>query len=177
MNLLKDRNGEVRLNTVIALGELRDVRALFPLIDMLEDDYRIVLDMGMLQGDARTASVKGAALYALQKIGDEGALPALKRMAETEINNTIRVILKDAIENLEFFIEENIGPLPEAADYKEDSGEEAISLEEDIVEDMQEEFEEPSLPHLPEEKEMRRIPAANIMIKPPVMSLEAEEKR
>jgi len=99
VGLLKDRNGEVRLNAVRVLGDLRDIRSVFPLTEMLYDDYIMFSDLGM-HGDARDSSVKGAAAYALQKIGDTGALPALKKALSCETNHTLTVIFEDAIESL-----------------------------------------------------------------------------
>jgi HEAT repeat protein len=82
--LLKDKEGEIRLSAVKALGEIRDIRAVFPLIDLLYDDYIIFQDITVTQGDYRDNSVKGSAIYALQKIGDTGALPSLKNMLYNE---------------------------------------------------------------------------------------------
>lgn len=99
--LLKDKEGEIRLSAVKALGEIRDVRAVFPLIDLLYDDYIIFQDITVTQGDYRDNSVKGSVIYALQKIGDTGALPALKKMLYSENHAMIKVLLDEAVSYIE----------------------------------------------------------------------------
>ncbi len=106
--LLKDKEGEIRLSAVKALGEIRDIRAVFPLIDLLYDDYIIFQDITVTQGDYRDNSVKGSVIFALQKIGDAGALPALKKMLHNETHPMIKVLLDEAVAYIEQSIEAEI---------------------------------------------------------------------
>ncbi|MEQ8169300.1 MAG: HEAT repeat domain-containing protein [Candidatus Eremiobacterota bacterium] len=106
--LLKDKEGEIRLSAVKALGEIRDIRAVFPLIDLLYDDYIIFQDITVTQGDYRDNSVKGSVIFALQKIGDTGALPALKKMLNNETHPMIKVLLDEAVSYIEQSIEMEI---------------------------------------------------------------------
>ena len=103
--LLRDKEGEIRLSAVKALGEIRDIRAVFPLIDLLYDDYIIFQDITVTQGDYRDNSVKGSVIYALQKIGDTGSLPALKKMLHNENHPMIKVLLDEAVSYIEQSIE------------------------------------------------------------------------
>ena len=106
--LLRDKEGEIRLSAVKALGEIRDIRAVFPLIDLLYDDYIIFQDITVTQGDYRDNSVKGSVIFALQKIGDTGALPALKKMLNNETHPMIKVLLDEAVSYIEQSIEMEI---------------------------------------------------------------------
>jgi len=103
--LLKDKEGEIRLSVVKALGEIRDIRAVFPLIELLYDDYIIFQDITLTQGDYRDNSVVGSVIYALQKIGDTGALPALKKMLNNETHPMIKFLLDEAVSYIEKSIE------------------------------------------------------------------------
>ncbi len=62
IQLLKDKNAEVRANAAKALGDLNDKRAVPGLIDALKDRHVIV---------------RRSAAYALSNIGDERAVPGL----------------------------------------------------------------------------------------------------
>ncbi|HPZ09206.1 MAG TPA: HEAT repeat domain-containing protein [Candidatus Eremiobacteraeota bacterium] len=111
VELLKDREGEVRLAAIRALGEIGDERAIFPLLNKLRDNYMLVQDITLTQGDYRESSVKGSVIYALQKIGDRSVVPALKRSLKNEKNNIIRALLEDLIEYLGDFIDIELPPI------------------------------------------------------------------
>ncbi|MEQ8188545.1 MAG: HEAT repeat domain-containing protein [Candidatus Eremiobacterota bacterium] len=142
--LLKDKEGEIRLSVVKALGEIRDIRAVFPLIELLYDDYIIFQDITLTQGDYRDNSVVGSVIYALQKIGDTGALPALKKMLYNETHPMIKFLLDEAVSYIEKSIEtelfsvnqNDIIPLEEDLSSENIEKDEEIQTEEENIEEI-----------------------------------------
>ena len=159
--LLDDKEGEIRLSAVKALGEIRDIRAVFPLIDLLYDDYIIFQDITVTQGDYRDNSVKGSVIYALQKIGDTGAIPALKKMLYNENHPMIKVLLDEAVSYIEKSIEmeifsadqDKIRPSQEDLPSEKIEKDEQIEIEEENIEEIFASVDIPADKEEPLEKE------------------------
>lgn len=78
---LKDRDGEVRLSAIEALGEIGDARAVEPLIAMLADKYVRTRSLG--EEEYVDASVGMSAALALGRIGDKRAVEPLLASLKT----------------------------------------------------------------------------------------------
>jgi HEAT repeat protein len=75
----------MRSAVAAALGDLRDKRAVAPLIQSLKDEYRMV---------------KLAAALALADIGDKGAVSALNEAVANEKDEETRSQMKEALQRL-----------------------------------------------------------------------------
>jgi HEAT repeat protein len=75
----------VRSAVAAALGDLRDRRAVLPLIQLLKDEYRMV---------------KLAAALALADIGDKSALSSMNEALAGEKDEETRSQIKEAIQRL-----------------------------------------------------------------------------
>jgi len=81
----RDEAPDVRSAVAAALGDLRDKRAIDPLIHSLKDEYRMV---------------KLAAAIALADIGDKRAVPALTEAVASEKEEETRLQMKEALQRL-----------------------------------------------------------------------------
>jgi len=84
---LKDDNVGIRSSAAQLLGERKVVQAVEPLINMLQNE--------------KDFKVRIMAAIALHKIGDEKALPVLKKVARTDRNRTARRVISAIVEDLE----------------------------------------------------------------------------
>lgn len=84
---LKDDNVGIRSSAAQLLGERKVVQAVEPLINMLQNE--------------KDFKVRIMAAIALHKIGDEKALPVLKKVARTDHNRTARRVISAIVEDLE----------------------------------------------------------------------------
>ena len=84
---LKDDNIGIRSSAAQLLGERKVVQAVDPLIQVLQNE--------------KDFKVRIVAAIALHKIGDEKALPVLKKVAQTDRNKTVRRVLSGIVQDLE----------------------------------------------------------------------------
>jgi HEAT repeat protein len=83
--MMRDQAPDVRAAVAASLGDLRDRRAVDPLIQALKDEYKMV---------------KLAAALALADIGDKRAVPALNEAVSSERDEESRAQMKEALTRL-----------------------------------------------------------------------------